>query len=91
MNNDFYNRVFLSNKVLNTTTTVQPVIRPTKIEENDQSMNEKKVDVKSIPLLLNHKLEEKINEFEEKNHKLEEKINESFKSLEDTINGKNIR
>ena len=37
---DFYNRVFTSNRVLNTT-TVQPVIRPAKIENGDLKQTNK--------------------------------------------------
>jgi len=77
MNNDFYNRVFLSNKVLNTT-TVQPVIRPVKVEGGE---------VKNIIV------EEKNNQLEEKNNQLEEKLQileDRLKVLEEKVNGKNI-
>ena len=99
MNNEFYNRVFLSNKLLNTA-TVQPVIRPAKVEENEQIINENLVDVKNKPVVSYHTiekkingLEENINELQEKNKNLEDKVNKlllSLKSLEKHTHPKNI-
>lgn len=82
MNNDFYNRVFLSNKLLNTT-TVQPVVRPAKVDENENFVIEKKIEGKNNQQF---NIFSKIENLEKKIKFLEEKVNE----LEDKIQDKNI-
>lgn len=80
MNNDFYNRVFLSNKLLNTA-TVQPVIRPAKIEDGEINIPEKKVE--HVLTEENRKNQEnKIKYLENQIESFEEKIKCLFEKVE---------
>ena len=97
MNNDFYNRVFLSNKLLNTN-IVQPVISHSKIDDTNHNMiEEKKEKLELKKNYLEEKIEENKNSLEEKLEKsknyLEEKIESlenRIKELEEKIHSKNI-
>ena len=76
---DFYNRVFTSNRVLNTT-TVQPVIRPAKIENGEEIRKEKIIKVEE-PIIENNLLEKynllekELNELKERFENIENKLN----------------
>lgn len=93
---DFYNRVFTSNRVLNTT-TVQPVIRPAKIENGEKNefiVQEKLKDnnEKGKFYLVENNLEEKYNslekafsELKERIEFLENKLNEEKENEENVV------
>lgn len=88
---DFYNRVFTSNRVLNTT-TVQPVIRPAKIENGEKNefiIQEKIKDNntdKGKYYLVENNLEEKYNSLEKSFNELKER----FELLENKVNKEKV-
>ena len=83
---DFYNRVFTSNRVLNTT-TVQPVIRPAKIENGEEIKSQKviKQTLKYVkqPIIDNNLLE-KYDLLELQFNELKQRLEVLETKLEDT-------
>jgi hypothetical protein len=83
---DFYNRVFTSNRVLNTT-TVQPVVRPAKIENGEEIKSEKiiKQTLKSVKQpIIDNKLLEKYDLLELQFNELKQRLEVLETKLEDT-------
>lgn len=83
---DFYNRVFTSNRVLNTT-TVQPVVRPAKIENGEEIKSEKVIkqtlNYVKQPIIDNNLLE-KYDLLELQFNELKQRLEVLETKLEDT-------
>ena len=80
---DFYNRVFTSNRVLNTT-TVQPVVRPAKIENGEEIKSEKPILIYKKQPIIDNNLLEKYDLLEEQFNELKQRLEVLETKFEDT-------
>ena len=83
---DFYNRVFTSNRVLNTT-TVQPVVRPAKIENGEEIKSQKTIKQTlkyTKQPIIDNKLLEKYDSLEIQFNELKQRLEVLETKLEET-------